>query len=243
MDDYNAFAADYNEFEEEAVTLWRLGYPVVTGLLGNLKGKSVLDYGCGTGIFSRFLESKGARVTGVDVSERMIEVAKNSGKDTIEYHTISSAGIGFLSDETFDFVVSNFVFCTIQTRGEISLILQQIFRVLKKEGIFIFMNSNWDKSNGKEFVSFRLDFCSNLVSGQPVMAVIKSDPPIVLHDFYWPVDDYREMLEGTGFRVRDYREMKAGSDDVSWRDEKDFPPYYVIVAGKFEIASSLRSSQ
>ena len=78
MDDYNAIADNYNESEQDAITLWRLGYPLVAKLMGDVTGKLVLDFGCGTGTFSRFLQSKGANVTGVDVSGNMIEVAKRN---------------------------------------------------------------------------------------------------------------------------------------------------------------------
>ncbi len=224
MDNYNAIADNYNEFEQNAITLWRLGYPVVKDLLGDIAGKSVLDYGCGTGTFSRFLQSKGAFVTGVDVSENMIEVAKKNSSDTIVYHSISDKGLDFLNDNMFDFVVSNFVLCTVPSRMEISMILDQICRVLKKEGLFVFMNSNWDKSNGREFISFKLDLCNYLISGHPVTAIIKSDPPILLHDYFWSIEDYSKMLQESGFKIHFLREEVAKSDDVSWLDEKEFPP-------------------
>jgi len=38
MDNYDAIANNYNEFEQNAITLWRLGYPVVTDLLGDITG-------------------------------------------------------------------------------------------------------------------------------------------------------------------------------------------------------------
>jgi ubiquinone/menaquinone biosynthesis C-methylase UbiE len=232
MDHYAAIANNYDEFEQTATTLWRLGYPVVEEFLGNIKGKSILDYGCGTGTFSRFLHSKGAIVTGVDVSENMIEVAKKNNPDGISYYAISSGALDFLPANSFDFVVSNFVLCTISSREEILLILHQINRVLKKDGSFIFMNSNWDKSNGREFISFKLDHCKNLISGCPITAIIKSDPPISLYDFFWSMEDYRRMLMEAGFKVNLFREEIAKSDDVDWMDERRFPPYYVISAGK-----------
>ena len=232
MDNYDAIANNYNEFEQNAITLWRLGYPVVTDLLGDVTGKSILDYGCGTGTFSRFLQSEGASVTGVDVSGNMIEVAKRNSSDKIAYFPISSGGLDFIPDNMFDFVVSNFVLCTVPSRGEISMILDQIYRVLKKEGLFVFINSNWDKSNGKEFISFKLDFCEDLVSGHPVTAIIKSDPPILLHDYFWSIEDYYKMLQGSGFRVHFLKEEIAKSETVSWLDEIEYPPYYAISAGK-----------
>jgi len=232
MDNYDKIANNYNEFEQNAITLWRLGYPVVTDLLGDITGKSVLDYGCGTGTFSRFLQSKGASVTGLDVSENMIEVAKSNSSDKIAYFPISSGGLDFIPDNMFDFVVSNFVLCTVPSRREISMILDQIYRVLKKEGLFVFMNSNWDKSNGKDFISFKLEKCEDLVSGHPVIAIIKSDPPIMLHDYFWSIEDYRKMLQESGFRINFLKEEIAKSDKVSWLDEIEYPPYYAISAGK-----------
>jgi len=232
MDNYPAIAYNYNEFEQNAITLWRLGYPVVKDLLGDLAGKSVLDYGSGTGTFSRFLQSKGAFVTGVDISENMIDVARRNSSDKIAYYSILSGGLDFLDDDKFDFVVSNFVLCTVPSLEEISLILRQIHRVLKKEGRFVFMNSNWDKSNGKEFISFKLEHCSDLISGHPVTAIIKSDPPISLHDFFWSIKDYRKMLQNSGFKIYLFREEIAKSDDAPWLDEREFPPYYVISTGK-----------
>jgi toxoflavin synthase len=231
MDNYNAIAENYNESEKDALTLWRLGYTVVKDLLGDVTGRQVLDYGCGTGTFSRFLHSKGASVTGVDVSENMIVVAKNQGPATILYHTIRD-GIGFLEDDSFDFVVSNFVLCTLSSRKEIARIFDQIHRILKKGGSFIFMNSNWDRSNGKEFVSFNLDFCNPLVSGCPVTATIKTSPPITLHDFFWPKEDYFSLLTKSGFKIVDLKEPVATKDDAMWLDETKFPPYYAVSAVK-----------
>lgn len=232
MDHYAAIANNYDEFEQTAITLWRLGYPVVEELLGNIRSKSILDYGCGTGTFSRFLHSKGAVVTGVDVSENMIEVAKKNKPDGISYSAITSGDLDSIPLNSFDFVVSNFVLCTISSKEEISNILRQIYRVLKKDGSFIFMNSNWDKSNGREFISFRLDPCKNLISGSPITAIIKSDPPIPLYDYFWSIDDYQKMLMDSGFKINQFREEIAKSKDIAWLDEREFPPYYIFSAGK-----------
>lgn len=43
---------------------------------GDLENKSVLDIGCGSGRFSFMLAEKGAKVTGVDYSSSMIDLAK-----------------------------------------------------------------------------------------------------------------------------------------------------------------------
>ncbi len=45
-------------------------------LLGNLEGKSLLDFGCGDGVDSVIYSALGARVTGIDLSEELVEVAR-----------------------------------------------------------------------------------------------------------------------------------------------------------------------
>jgi ubiquinone/menaquinone biosynthesis C-methylase UbiE len=231
MDNYNVIAENYNASEQDAITLWQLGYPVVIELLGNVSSKTILDYGCGTGTFSRFLHSKDAIVTGVDVSDNMIEVARNNSNNSINYQKISDR-LDIFADHTFDLAVANFVLCTIPSRNQIISVLKEIFHVLKKGGTFVIMNSNWDRSNGKDFISFKLNYCENLVSGQPVTAVITSEPPIPLHDFFWPIEDYLEMLKECGFTLQSLRQDLANHDQVTWLDERDFPPYYVISAAK-----------
>ena len=47
-----------------------------TGALGALDGRRVLDVGCGTGRFTRELAARGARVTGIDSSETMLDAAR-----------------------------------------------------------------------------------------------------------------------------------------------------------------------
>ena len=53
----------------------------------DLKGTRILDAGCGTGVLSRMLDERGAEVVGVDISDKLIEVAKNRSKShrNIEY--------------------------------------------------------------------------------------------------------------------------------------------------------------
>ena len=50
--------------------------PVLWNFVGNVAGLNVLDAGCGTGYLSQQLHAKGAKVIGVDFSEKMIQIAK-----------------------------------------------------------------------------------------------------------------------------------------------------------------------
>jgi len=229
---YNKIAGQYDSFEKTAVDVWKIGYPAVLGLLGNVENRQVLDYGCGSGTFSRFLAEQGAIVTGVDVSLEMINVAKKDNPNNIQYHHITSGDTGFLPAATFDQAVANFVLCTIPTKAEIRKIMESVRRILKKEGKLVIMNANWERSNGKEFASFKMEYCDDLSSGKPVTATIKSDPPMLMKDFFWSKQDYLRMLESTGFHIQAIDEPVAQDDQIAWMDEKNFPPYLVIGAIK-----------
>ena len=53
----------------------------------DLKGMRILDAGCGTGSLARMLDERGAEVVGVDISDKLIDVAKNRSatNKNIEY--------------------------------------------------------------------------------------------------------------------------------------------------------------
>src|SRR3989344_7663868 len=56
----------------------RVILPNLLRLLGEVKGKKILDVACGTGYFSKKLAELGASVTGTDVSPELIAKAKQN---------------------------------------------------------------------------------------------------------------------------------------------------------------------
>jgi ubiquinone/menaquinone biosynthesis C-methylase UbiE len=230
--DYDDIAQRYDIIEKSDVTLWHLGYRKLLSQIEPIVNKSILDYGCGSGTFCRLLYESKAVVTGADTSVNMINVAKKGDQDDIDYYHITSGNLDFLEADSFDIVVLNFVLCTVTTWHEIFNILNSIQRVLKNNGSMLILNPNWDKSNGKEFLSFKMQYCENLSSGIPVTSVIKTEPPIYLNDYYWSQEDYCTYLTKTGFKNCVINEPLATGEEFPWIHEKSYPPYYIIEAKK-----------
>jgi 2-polyprenyl-3-methyl-5-hydroxy-6-metoxy-1,4-benzoquinol methylase len=70
--------------EAERYDRCRPTYPdvLIDDLLGpEPEGLDILDLGCGTGIASRLMAQRGAKVLGVEVAPRMAEIARNHGID------------------------------------------------------------------------------------------------------------------------------------------------------------------
>ena len=51
--------------------------------IGNLKNLKILDIGCGGGLLSEEFAKKGAEVTGINISEKSLEIAKKHALEII----------------------------------------------------------------------------------------------------------------------------------------------------------------
>lgn len=101
------------------------------------EGASVLDVGTGTGVALPFLLGRvgvSGRVTAVDVSERMLEVARRKLEaPNLHYVRADIAHLPFL-DESFDLVLCNSCFPHFADRDSA---VSEMFRVLKPGGMAV----------------------------------------------------------------------------------------------------------
>lgn len=110
--------------------------PKLLKQLGNLKNKKILDLGCGQGFFCRILAKENAIVTGVDLSESLIHIAKKYPTYTIQYFVGSSENLSFLEENSFDYVVS---ILSIGNMKNINQTFKEIYKILKQNGKFLFV--------------------------------------------------------------------------------------------------------
>ncbi len=110
--------------------------PAMRKLLPDLNGKSVLDLGCGYGHNCADFVSRGAaRVVGIDISEKMLAVAKEeSANEKIEYRNMSMTDISELG-ETFDFIYSSLAFHYVQ---DFNAFAKAMYSVLNVGGQLLF---------------------------------------------------------------------------------------------------------
>jgi len=79
----------------------------ISDLAGGLQGKRVVDVGCGGGILSESMARAGAQVTGIDLAEKPLKVAKlhklESGVE-VDYRLIAAEELAAAEPESFDVV-------------------------------------------------------------------------------------------------------------------------------------------
>jgi ubiquinone/menaquinone biosynthesis C-methylase UbiE len=115
-----------------------LNNPATFDLIGDVKGLVVLDLACGEGYNTRFLAKRGATVTGVDFSERLIEYARieeEHEKLGIQYCVLDAAHLTRLADSYFDLVTC---FMALQDIENFGKAISEVSRVLKPSGRFVF---------------------------------------------------------------------------------------------------------
>jgi ubiquinone/menaquinone biosynthesis C-methylase UbiE len=112
--------------------------PATFRMIGDIRGKHVLDLACGEGYNTRILAKRGARVIGVDFSEEMIKLARQKEKRDrrgIKYYVSDAANLKELESEHFDVVTCFMALMDIERYKDA---ISEVARVLKKNGRFVF---------------------------------------------------------------------------------------------------------
>jgi SAM-dependent methyltransferase len=110
----------------------------------------LLDIGSGTGNHDLLLTQKGYEVTGVDLSEEMLKVARTRANGNGKLRFFQGNAVDFNLNDTFDCVVSLFHVMSYQTTNrDLIGLAKNAYRHLKKDGLFIF--DYWYGPTGQSF--------------------------------------------------------------------------------------------
>lgn len=137
LDSYEKMAIDYANHVDNKP--WNADYerPAVTKLVGEVKGKTILDAGCAAGWYTKqFIDMGAKRVVGLDFSPEMIRFCnirlKDEDKNKYEFHCHDlNQKLDYLRDEEFDKIVSSL---TMHYLGDWNTPLEEFNRLLKTSG-------------------------------------------------------------------------------------------------------------
>lgn len=108
--------------------------PAMYKMIPNIKGKSVLCIGCGTGEECQHIKSLGAkRVVGIDISKERVKFLKEKNPN-MEFYAMDMEKLNFPSN-SFDFIYSSLA---LHYSKDWTKILGKVSKMLKKNGAFLF---------------------------------------------------------------------------------------------------------
>ena len=128
---YDPIAGQYKRAKQQPWRAYVEAYTLMR-LIGDPAGKAVIDVACGEGFYTRMIGQRGAaKVTGVDLSEKMIELARASEAKQrlgIDYIVGDGRNLGLAAE--YDLAVAAYFLNYAHDRAELKAMCRGIARCL-----------------------------------------------------------------------------------------------------------------
>ena len=197
----------------------------------HVTGTKALDFGCGTGRSTRFLRKLGFNVTGVDISEDMLRVARTLDPSG-DYRIVPGDNLTEFAPETFDLIVSLFTFDNIPSATKVQ-IFSDLRKLLRPTGTIVSVVSS-PEIYTHEWASFTTkDFPENAAacSGDVVHIVVTDHQdrrPV--EDILWTDESYRDVYRQAGLQaIQVFKPLANGDEPYSWVSETRIAPWVIYV--------------
>jgi SAM-dependent methyltransferase len=197
-------------------------------LLGNVKGKAVLEIGCGGGQNAIVLNKWGARSGGLDISEEQIGFAKKLAKKEgvrVPFYAGNMEDLGRFDDESFDVALSSF---GIGYADDLEKTFQEVFRVLRKNVLYVFSDVHpiADKGRTIRYGKRRIWGISNYFDRKRYLWTWKQKGNEArFYGYHRTIQDYFNLLTGAGFVFEKILETEPYSINNTDETERKKIPY------------------
>lgn len=204
----------------------------------HVKGRKAIDFGCGTGRSTRFLQKLGFNVIGVDIAEDMIRKAREMDPEG-DYCLIEDGGLSQFKEGTYDLVLSAFTFDNIPTMQKKVENFREIGCLLKSEGRIVNLVSS-PEIYTHEWASFSTkDFPENKYarSGDKVRIIITEvEDRRPVEDVVWTDESYREVFKSAGLElVETCKPLAKENEPYKWVNETKIAPWVIYVLRRQEM--------
>ena len=231
--DYDLIAEQYKRSKQSPWRTYIERYTLLE-MLGDVRGKSILDLACGDGYYSRIFKSCGARrVVGVDLSSKMIDLAlanEHESRAGVEY--VVGDAITYVPDEPFEIVAAAYLLNYADTREKLLAMCQAVSRSLRPNGRFITVNNNPAQAPHRFAATRKYGFVKStreqLRAGTPITyTVFQEGGSFTFDNYYLSLDTHDQALAAAGLREVEWimpRLSPQWKEDPSyWDDFLDDP--------------------
>ena len=183
-----------------------------------LKNLKILDIGCGGGLISEPMSRLGAEVTGIDASNKNIEVAKLHAKtNNIKINYLNTVPENLDQQNQFDIILNLEV---VEHVENLDLYLSSCYKLLKKNGIMFTATIN------KTFTSY----IKAIVGAEYILRWL----PIGTHDWnkFIRPEELERKLTDLDFSITDLTGLDYNPVFKEWRKTKNLSVNYIIASKK-----------
>jgi ubiquinone/menaquinone biosynthesis C-methylase UbiE len=245
----------YDEHLEQSADSYqkKVLLPNIIRIVNPKPGLNILENACGQGYFARAFASYGAIVTGADISNELIQLAKKnsadkSDKKKVIYHTAPADQLTFAKNESYDVVV---IILAIQNIENINGTFTECSRVLKPGGRLVFVLNHptfripgrsswqWDEKESEQYrrLDGYMSDTKNKIDMTP--GTEKGFMKKFTYSFHRPLQSYFKALSKAGFAVArleewiSHKESQPGPRaDEENRMRKEIPMFMCVEAVK-----------
>lgn len=212
--------------------------PRLFSFLGDVSGRRILDLGCGEGGYARELARRGAHVTAVDGSERLIEVARKRARAAnvdVRHICANANALEGIEGSSFDVVVAAMSLMDVE---DYDGAIAEIDRVLATGGellmsithpCFTTPGAHWTRDANGDLEQYIVD---RYFDRTPFEEKITESFASEVVRFHRPLEDIMRPLLARNVVLREFREPAATEDDV--KKSRRFPrlmriPYFLFM--------------
>ncbi len=241
-DQYRDISISFQDARKTPVTTF-LEAPSFIKAVGNVNNKSVIDFACGEGYYTRLLKTLGAlSVLGVDLSPQMIALARAQEQQCplgIEYSTCDASRM--MSMGSFDIATAVFLFNYADSVNTLNAMMNNVALNLKSGGQLVSVVPNPEFVNGRRDTiqyGYFLEEIDRFVSGIRSKMTFVGEVPFSIEFTQWDRNTYEAALTQAGFRdicwtsfvVTDDGAQKFGAD--FWKATLENPKSVILSAKK-----------
>ncbi|GHE75508.1 hypothetical protein GCM10018785_49840 [Streptomyces longispororuber] len=208
----------------------RLEFPTVLGHLGDLASLDVLDFGCGSGVYTRLLARSGARrVVGLDASAGMIDHCRRREEDEglgVEYVA------GALPDHlrgAFDVVLGVYVLPHATTYEELVGMCRDVAAALRPGGRFLTLPIHPELHPDPEHYyaryGFRLEVGERRDAAPVGFSFTVGEHSAAFTARYWTAASLESALAEAGFGAPRWEAHRLADDPGAGPDDDFWTPY------------------
>jgi len=179
-----------------------------------LDGLNILDIGCGGGLISEPMSRLGAKVTGIDASEKNINVAKLHSKESgLKINYLNTSPEKLNEFQKFDVILNLEI---VEHVDNVNLYINSCYKLLKKNGLMFTATLN------RSFVSY----IKAIIGAEYVLRWL----PIGTHDWnkFIKPEELEKYLFDEKFSTIDITGLKFNFFSKKWKKSKDLSVNYII---------------